>query len=75
MQIIHTIQFAPSEVDALFEIARKAGEVTESTAYTDLEKQKLVSDAIDEFSAMLSGYGHEVFCHGKTTGYASALPR
>ena len=64
MQIIHTIQFAPSEVDALFEIARKAGEVTESAAYTEAEKQKIVADAIDEFATMLSGYGHEVFCHG-----------
>ena len=61
MQIIHTIQFAPSEVDALFEIARKAGEVTESTAYTAEEKQKIVSDAIDEFAMLLSNYGHEVF--------------
>jgi hypothetical protein len=73
MKIIHTVQFAPSEVDALFEIARKAGEISESTAYGVEEKQKKVADAIDEFAALLSNYGHEVFCHGKTTGYAAAV--
>lgn len=68
MKIIHSVQFSPDEVESLFEVAKKAGEMVVNPAYSAEEKEKMQLDYLEDFSSKLAAFGVEAFDHGHMIG-------
>jgi len=72
MQVIHTVQCTDAEVEALYEIAKKAGGVAESTAYDSDEKATMLTAAAKQFNTLLATYADEAFKYGYNEGLNNA---
>lgn len=72
MRVIHSVELTHEECDDIYQLAKAAGEIYESSAYSSDEKPALMEEAKKKFKATLSGYIHEAFVYGYNEGLNKA---
>ena len=72
MQVIHSVKHTDDEIDTLLQIGKRIGEVSESSAYTDTERQEITALNCKQFAEILNAYAHEAFGYGYNEGLSNA---
>jgi hypothetical protein len=72
MQIVHTIQCSDTEIEAVFEPARLAGEIENSLGYEAAERPVLIAQAVSKFKDVFEVLIKEAFDYGYRVGFNSA---
>lgn len=72
MQVIHSVKHTDDEIDALLQLGKRIGEVTESSAYGEEEREEIISKACKLFVETLNAYAHEAFTYGYNEGLNNA---
>lgn len=72
MKVIHSVELSHDECDEIYQLAKAAGEIYESTAYSMEEKPALIEEAKRKFKGTLAAYIHEAFVYGYNEGLNKA---
>ena len=72
MKVIHSVELSHDECDEIYQLAKAAGEIYESTAYAMEEKPALIEEAKRKFKATVAAFIHEAFVYGYNEGINKA---